>query len=70
MPPKKARFGDCGKGGKAEKATAAMVAVTAGATTTATENHNHTGEMIMITTTIEEIEVAQADPHGIEEAER
>ena len=57
--------------GKAAKAAAAMAAATAGATTTATETRArvHTGEMIMITTTIGEIEAVQADPHGIEEDE-
>lgn len=51
--------------GKAAKATAAMVAVTAGATTTASETTDHPGEMIMITTTIGETEAAKADPPGI-----
>ena len=47
--------------------TAAMVAVTAGAMTTATENHGHTGGMIVVTTAVGEIEVVKADPHGIPE---
>ena len=51
--------------GKAAKATAAMVAVTAGATITATETTDHPGEMIMITTTTGEIEAAKADPLGM-----
>ena len=52
--------------GKAAKATAAMVAVTAGAMITATETTDHPGEMTMITMTIAigEIAVVKADPHG------
>ena len=54
--------------GKAAKATAAMVAATAGATTTVTETTDHPGEMTTITMTIGEIEaaphVARVDPHG------
>ena len=59
MPPKTARAA-----GKAAKATAAMVTATAGATTTATKNHDQTGEMIVIATSIGEIEVVNVDPHG------
>ena len=55
--------------GKAAKATAAMVAATAGATTTASETTDHPGGMIMITTTIGEIEAAKADPPGMQEDE-
>ena len=51
--------------GKAAKMTAAMeVAATAGAAVTATATHDHTGEITMITTAIEEIEVVQPNPHG------
>ena len=45
------------------------MAATAGAATTSTKNHDHTGEMIMVTTTTGEIEVAHADLHGIAEGE-
>ena len=45
------------------------VAAIAGAKITATGIHDHTGEIITITTTIGEIEVAHTDPHGIEEDE-
>jgi hypothetical protein len=55
--------------GKAAKATAAMVAATAGATITVTETTSHPGEMIMITMAIGEIEAAKADPPGIWEDE-
>ena len=55
--------------GMAATATAATVAATAGAGTTATETHDHTGEMILNTTTIGKIEVAKANPHGIEEGD-
>ena len=57
--------------GKAAKATAAMVAVTAGATITATETTDHPGEMIMITTrtAIGETQPTKADPPGIWEEE-
>ena len=55
--------------GKAAKATAAMVAATAGATITATETTDHPGEMAMITMTIGELAVVKADPHGIWEDE-
>ena len=55
--------------GKAAKATAAMVAVTAGATITATETTDHpgeiTGEMTMITMTTGEIAAVKADPIGM-----
>ena len=55
--------------GKAENATAAMVAMTAGATITATETTGHPGhgEMTMITMTIGEIAAVKADPLGIQE---
>jgi hypothetical protein len=55
--------------GKAAKATAAMVAVTAGATITATETTDHPGEMTMITMTTGEIAAVKADPLGIQEDE-
>ena len=55
--------------GKAAKATAAMVAVTAGETITATETTDHPGEMTMITMTIGEIAAVKADPPGIQEDE-
>ena len=55
--------------GKAAKVTAAMVAVTAGATTTASETTDHPGEMIVITTTTGEIEAAKAVPPGMQEDE-
>ena len=57
--------------GKAAKATAAMVAATAGATITVTETTNHPGEMTMITMTIGEIAAAKADidPLGIQDDE-
>ena len=53
--------------GKAAKATAAMVAVTAGATITATETTDHPGEMTMITMTTGEIAAVnlKADPIGM-----
>ena len=44
-----------------------MVAAPAGATITATETHDHTGETIMITTAIGEIKVVRDYPHGIDE---
>ena len=55
--------------GKVERAIAKMgVAAAAGAATTATVIHNHTGEMTtMVTMMIEEIEVAHPGPHGTEE---
>ena len=55
--------------GKAAKATAAMVAVTAGATITATETTGHPGEMTMITMAIGEIAAVKAGPLGIQEDE-
>ena len=55
--------------GKAAKATAAMVAVTAGVTITATETTDHPGEMTMITMTTGEIAAVKADPLGIQEDE-
>ena len=55
--------------GKAAEATVAMVAMTTGATITATETADHPGEMTMITMTIGEIAVVKADPHGIWEDE-
>ena len=55
--------------GKAAKATAAMVATTAGATITATETTDHPGEMTVITMTIGEMEAVRTDPLGIEEDE-
>ena len=57
------------RAGKAAKATAAMVAATAGATITATETTDHPGEMAMITMTIGEIAAGKADPLGIQEDE-
>ena len=55
--------------GKAAKATAAMVAVTAGVTITATKTTGHPGEMTMITMMNGGIAVVKADPLGIEEDE-
>ena len=55
--------------GKVAKATAAMVAATAGATITATETTDHPAEMTMITMTIGEIAVVKADPYAIWEDE-
>ena len=56
---------------KAAKATAAMVAATAGhgATITVTETTDHPGEMTMITMPIGEITAVNADPLGIQEDE-
>ena len=53
--------------GKVAKATAAVVAATAGATITVTETvaTDHPGEMTMIAMAIGEIAVVKADPHGI-----
>ena len=51
--------------GNAANATAAMVAVTAGATITATETTDHPGEMTMITMTTGEIAAVKADPIGM-----
>ena len=55
--------------GKAAKATAAMVAVTAGAAITATEITDHPGGMTMITMAAGEIAAGKADPLGIQEDE-
>ena len=52
---------------KATVAMGARVAVTAGATITATRTHDHTGETIRIAMTTGDIEVVHTDPHGIEE---
>ena len=51
----------------AAKATAAMVAATAGATITVTETTDHHGEMTMITMAIGKIAAAKAGPLGIQE---
>ena len=54
---------------EAGKAAAAMVAATAGETTTATETTDHPGEMTTIAMTIGEIEGVRTDPLGMQEDE-